>query len=512
MHDRTDRRLRYASALMLVVALLTVALAPLASAQAVSAAPQDTTVLDWNLHAVDALINAPTAPTKGLGQTPPPSTLHLAMVQGAVYGAVLLILGGDQAILHGLPSAPASASKSAAVVTAAHGVLVGILTDQRVLAVAGTDTTLGPAIVARLNGLRDAAIAAAVKADGQESVTAGIAVGTAAAAAMLAARANDGRYVPLALVPGDKPGQWRPEPPANASDPFAWVSKVQPFLIESPSQFRSKAPNALTSDAYAKDYAEVKALGGKTGSARTPAQEALAKFYDNTNPVEMFHRTFRALAVEKGLTLVEQARLFAMLDLGLADTVINCWNDKVFYGFWRPITAIRQGENDGNPQTVGDPTWEPYAPTPPYSDHVSGYNCVSGAMMHAAKAFFGTDQVAFTVAKAGTTDTRKFTRFTDVLIDTIDVRVYHGLHFRDADIQGAALGKNVVEWQYQNVFLPLSLIPSPPPTGNGGNLPGLPNTGAGGGGDHLPVGLLVLVASGVLLVGGRFLRRGTRRA
>ena len=449
MHDRMRHDLRRCGALALVLVLLMVSLTPGASAAAKPTGPLDTTVLDWNQYAIEALINSPTLGTPpGLGQPPPVASLHLAMVQGAVFDAVNMIDRGYQPYLDNLPQAPRSASKAAAVATAAHDVLTGV----------AMQPALSPAIVARLGALRDATIAAAIAADGAPKVVKGIAAGEAAADAMLADRANDGRYVPLnpPLQGGTDPGEWRPlsADPA-ASDPFAWVSQVEPFTLTSPSQFRTAGPHALTSDAYTQEYNEVKAFGSATGSTRTPAQEALAQFY-LTNPFEMFNRAFRTLAAERGLTIVEQARLFAMLGLAVADSSINCWNDKVFWGFWRPITAIREGENDGNPNTAGDPSWAPMAGgTPPYSDHVSGYNCVTAGFMYAAKAFFGTDEMAFSVTKAGTTDTRHFVRFSDVCIDTVNVRVYHGVHFRAADVQGEILGKNVAEWLAAHYFQPV---------------------------------------------------------
>ncbi len=279
-----------------------------------------------------------------------------------------------------------------------------------------------------------------------------------AAAALLAARANDGRYGPYRFESVEEPGRFRflPSDPPSANR-FDWVARVEPFLIESPSQFRSQGPNVLSSDAYAQEYEEVKTLGAKTGSARTPEQEALAQFY-NLNPVELFYRTFRTIAADRQLTLVEQARLFAMLGTANADSLITCWADKGHWNFWRPSTAIQQGEADGNPQTVGDPAWEPLLPNPPYPDHSSGFNCIVAGFMHAAKAFFGTDEVAFSVvsnAPGAANVTRTYARFTDVILDGIDVRVYHGVHFRAADVQGAQIGRDVAEWIATRYFQPL---------------------------------------------------------
>ena len=234
------------------------------------------------------------------------------------------------------------------------------------------------------------------------------------------------------------------------------MSAVEPFTLESTSQFRTKGPNALTSGAYAKDYNEVKDLGA-VGSPRTPEQIAVTQVY-SAHPPELFNRTFRVIAEAEGLTLAEEARLFAMLNLATADSVINCFDDKGFWNFWRPVTAIHEGDNDGNPKTVGDPAWTPLLPAPPYSDHPSGYNCVSAAYMHAATAFFGTDRMDFSVVRIapGVPDvTLDYTRFTDVVDDTIDARVYQGLHFREAEVQGAGIGTDVARWLDRHFLQPV---------------------------------------------------------
>lgn len=294
-----------------IVALVAFAAVPLGGApEPAYAGPPEDAVLDWNLHATNALVNAPTAATnKGAGQTPPVSLPHLAMVQGAVYDAVNMIDGGHHPYLAGLPAAPASASKAAAVATAAHDVLAGIIAG---LPLTPTLTqAVKDEIVGRLLSLRNESIAAAIIQDGA-AVPAGIAAGAAAANAMLDERANDGRYGSLSFPVGTDPGEWRPTPPGFVNDPFAWVARVDPFLIESWSQFRSKGPHKLKSGIYAKEYNEVKQLGGNstpmTPTLRTPDQTELALFY-TVNPVELFNRTFRGISAARGLTLVEEARL-----------------------------------------------------------------------------------------------------------------------------------------------------------------------------------------------------------
>jgi hypothetical protein len=413
------------------------------------AGPSANAVLDWNLHASKALINAPAAATPGAGQTPPVSIQHLAIVQGAVYDAVNAIDGGHQPYLAGLSPASAAASKAAAVAAAAHGVLVGVV----------MVPPLAPGIVSRLDGLYEESIAVATTQDGAAAVAAGIAVGEDAAEAMLEERANDGRYGTFTFTPGSGVGEWRPT--SGVSDPFAWVARVDPFVLESTSQFRTKGPYSVTSGAYAKEYNEVKELGGNgttTPTLRTPEQTALARFY-SVNPVELFNRTFRGISTAESLTLVEQARLFAMVNMAGADTVINCWDDKAFWSFWRPITAIREGDADGNDKTAGDPAWTSLVPAPPYPDHPSGYNCGTSAFMHAAEAFFGKGKRSFAVtANVGSPPapvTREYERFTDVIADTIDARIYLGIHFRSPDEQGAEIGKDVAHWLDKHYFQPV---------------------------------------------------------
>jgi hypothetical protein len=440
-------KLRFVFGIVAAAGLVTpaaLATSPLVGYPVAASSRSSSTVLDWNRYAIEALANDPTAAVPGAGQTTPVSALHMAMVQGAVYDAVNVIDGGHEPYIDGLPPASPRASKRAAVATAAHHVLVGLG--------GGLVPPLPQAVRDRLDTLYAAALAAVP--NGQVK-TDGIAAGAAAATAMLAARADDGRYVPFSHPIGSAPGEWRPTPPGFVNDPFAWVANVDPFVLNSPSQFRTRGPLALTSRAYAREYNEVKILG-TAGSPRTPHQEAVAQFYTE-NPHELFNRTMRTIAEDEGLTLVEQARLFAMLDLAAADSLINCWNDKAFFSFWRPITAIQEGDNDGNRRTVGDAAWVPLSTTPPYPDHVSGYNCVTAGMMHAARAFFGRDRMNFDVVRVvpGEADmTRHYRRLTDVIEDTMDARVYQGIHFRTADVQGAQLGKRVARFLNQHHLRP----------------------------------------------------------
>jgi hypothetical protein len=165
----------------------------------------------------------------------------------------------------------------------------------------------------------------------------------------------------------------------------------------------------------------------------------------------MLQRALRDVTENQGLGVVDEARFYAQLNVATADALINCWDEKNYWLFWRPITAVQLGDDDTNPRTVGDPAWLPLVATPPYSDHTSGYNCVTGAMMNTAELFLGS-KADLHVTNLAIGVTRDYTRFDAVPLDTIDARIYQGLHFRTADVDGAKLGKNVARWVNTHYF------------------------------------------------------------
>ena len=382
------------------------------------------TATDWNAHATDALIVT-------AGQSPTVSALHLAMVHGAVYDAVNAI---DRRYHPYLAAPPARRwySKDAAAATAAYRVLSSLVPAQQ--------STLDAHYATSLAGIP----AGRPKAGGTT-------VGEAAAAAMLASRATDGRFGPFRFPVGSQPGEWRPVPPALGNDPFAWVAQVKPFLTGSPSQFRSAGPNPITSAKYAKEFAEVKALGSLTGSTRTADQTDMARFWAE-HPTAMWSRIFRQLSAGHDLRARDSSRMFAMLYLTAADSLIACWDDKAHWLYWRPVTAIRAADTDGNPATEADPAWSPLIGTPPYPDHPSGHGCLSSSIVRTLRDFFGTDRAEFSALSAVSGTTRSFSRFSDAIDEIIDARVYSGIHFRIADEQGAEIGKRVARWRERHFF------------------------------------------------------------
>ncbi len=418
--------------------------------------------IHWNAIASTAILAA--APT-GAGQAPQAGVLSLAMVQGAVYDAVNAIDGGYQPYLVAPPADPGD-SKEAAAATAAFRVLVGFPTNTPPL------TGLVPGQLSTLQPVYDASLA--LVPDGP-SKDGGIEVGEAAAAAMLTDRQNDGRFGSFTFAEGTDPGQWRLAPPAGpagivARDPTPWVGFVRPFLVPNVDMLRTEGPNALTSAQYTADFNEVKEVGSLTSTKRTPDQTAASIFWQD-NGIAIWNRVYRSLALGKGLDIVDSARLFAMTNLAGADASIGCWNDKAYYSFWRPITAIREAANDGNKATKPDASWVPlFDPTvavsgpplvtPGFPDHPSGHTCISSAVVNTLKEFFGTDKVSFTAISnkclPAPCPGRTFDRFSLALKEIINARVWSGIHFRTADVQGAGLGKKVDSYMDRHFFEPVS--------------------------------------------------------
>jgi hypothetical protein len=415
--------------------------------------------IEWNAIASTAIMST-------AAQPPHAAVLSLAMVQGAVYDAVNAIDGGHQPYLVA-PPANSGDSKEAAVTTAAFRVLVGFREEERDPPLVGLFPTQRPA----LQPLYEASLAAVP--DGAAK-TSGIAVGETAAAEMLVARQNDGRGGTFTFVEGSDPGEWRLAPPQGsagivARDPAPWVGFVEPFLVPDVGMLRSDGPNPLTSAAYADDFNEVKELGSLASTKRTADETAAAIFWQDSGPA-IWNRVYRALAMSRELDIVESARLFAMTNLAAADGSIGCWNDKAYWSFWRPITSIREAASDGNPATEADPSWVPlFDPsvavsgpplvTPGFPDHPAGHTCISGATVHALQAFFGTDKVSFTAisnkCSPAPCQARSFDRFSDALKEIIDARVWGGIHFRTADVQGAVLGKKIVHYMQRHYFKPI---------------------------------------------------------
>jgi hypothetical protein len=213
----------------------------------------------------------------------------------------------------------------------------------------------------------------------------------------------------------------------------------------------------------------VKELGALNSSTRTADQTAAAVFWQFA-PINLWNPLARTLAARYDLDAADQARLYALVNLAAADGAIACWNDKYYWSFWRPRAAIREADTDGNPATIADPNLESlFAPatpttpplaTPPFPDHPSGHGCLSGAVLNTFADFFGTDKVEITLISGRSLNgvpipARHFDRFSQALKEIIDARVWGGIHFRTADVQGTVIGKKVAHWLGKHYFQPV---------------------------------------------------------
>ena len=269
-----------------------------------------------------------------------------AIAQIAVFEAVNSILGDYEPYL-GTIAAPAGASPDAAAIAAAHRVLRSLHPDQ----------------AAALDASRAASLKAIL--DGQAK-DAGIAVGEAAAAAMLAHRANDGSETQVPYEPGTRRGQWRPTPPAFAPAFRPQLGQVDTFALTSGAQFRLGPPPDLRSERYVRDYNEVRRVGEVNSAGRPQDRADVARFYGIAEPIDIYCPAARQVSQAQGKTLAENARIFALLTMAIFDAAVAVFDSKYHYNLWRPVTAIRVGNEDGHPRTVADPDWTPLVEKPPF--------------------------------------------------------------------------------------------------------------------------------------------------
>ncbi|MDG4827669.1 vanadium-dependent haloperoxidase [Asanoa sp. WMMD1127] len=415
-----------ARGLVLVCALV---LASVAAPAAASSRDDPAVVAEWNAIAVTTLVGDPT-------RSQPEGLLYMGFVHAAVYNAVVGITGGYEPYRF-RARAPHRASAPAAAVAAAHRVLV----------------TYSPAASSTL----DAAYAASLSRipDGPAKA-AGVAFGELAADTLIRQRADDGRNAPVSYTRPPAPGVWRPTPPALAPFAVPWLGAVRPLLVRDGAQFGTPGPPpALGSARYAREFAEVKALGSATSTVRTPAQTDTARFFAG-NVVVQFNAALRDQVALRGLSLAAAARMFAAVDMSLADTAISVWHSKYRYAYWRPVTAIALADTDGNPATTPDPTWTPMIATPPYPDWVSGYSAASGAFTAALAEVLDTRWLRLTLTSTAVPGvTRSYVSGRALDQDVVDARVWLGIHFRSADTAGVRMGHEVAGWAADRYFRPL---------------------------------------------------------
>jgi hypothetical protein len=395
------------------------------SVYAADTTTSDNAVIMWDRNAQTAIWDV-------AGQQPQVQARSFAMVHGAVYDAVNAIAGVPYQPYLIAPQANGRESTDAAVGTAAFQVL----------------NSLFPAQQARLQAQYDDWLATIPDSSAKRR---GITVGSQTATAIINARQNDGAFANVSWPVGTQPGQWRPTPPTNAND-GAWVGNLKPFLIPSVSMFRSSGPPALTSDRYAQDFNEVKAIGAANSTIRTADQTQAAIWWHDRHLGEWEIK--RQLATTQRLNTLQTARMFAMVDLAETDATSACYNEKAAWMFWRPVTAIQLADTDGNPATDADPNWMPLLVTPPHPDFTSGHTCFTAASMGALKYFFGRDDIPFSAYSEQSGTTRYFSSFSQAIAEVIEARIWGGIHTRTADVEGAKIGAQVTSYMIQNYFQP----------------------------------------------------------
>ena len=409
------------------------------------------TVQQWNKIAEDTVV--------GSGAFQGEGEVYMSYTATAVYNAVVAIEGGYEPYGPAV-SAPAGASVDCAVVEAAYRTLLHYFQSNG-------------ALVTNLNGYYSDALSNlnGCTADGGE----GTSVGSAAANRIIALRTGDGRLTPIGTTstfetksPG--PGVWRLTPPFAAPQ-TPWLGSVQPFLLKSPGQFQTEPPPPLTSQQWVQGFNEVKAYGeAGNNTPRTTEQTAIARFW-TANVIRQFNIAARDLATGHSLSLLETARLFAMVNTVSADALMSVLNSKYRFLFWRPVTAINPtavtadsfgpvpGFDDGNPRTIEDPSWQPLVATPNHPEYPGAHGTNTSAMAEVFSEFLGTDNIdldirGFSAAgAAGNLDAVRHFDTTDQLrTEIVDARLWGGIHYRFSTEAGVQLGRMVAHYGLNHAF------------------------------------------------------------
>jgi hypothetical protein len=373
-------------------------------------------VLNWN-----AIMQTTVAPANPFIQA-----RSAAIVQLAVFEAVNAIVGDYEPYLGTIAALP-GASPEAAAVAAAHRTLV----------------TLHPVSAANLDSSRAASLS--MIPDGQ-SKDDGIAVGEAAAAALLALRSNDGAGAVVPYTPGTNPGDWQPTPPGFLPALLPGWGQVTPFGLLDGAQFRLSPPPPIHSSLFARDYNEVKEVGDINSTERPQDRTDVARFYI-ISAVQVYNPAARQVSEAQSKTLSENARIFALLAMATCDGLISAMETKYFYNYWRPVTAIRAGDTDSNKKTDADPTWLPLIATPPFPSYPSAHASAGGAAREVLEDVYGERGLSITLTSPTAPGVvLNYASWEQITDDIDDARVYGGIHYRFDQTAGALQGRRVAKY------------------------------------------------------------------
>jgi PAP2 superfamily. len=362
------------------------------------------------------------------------SFVDLATVHLAMYDAVVAIEGHYKAYAITPVSPSQGASPSAAAGAAACTVLHGLFPN-RVSQYQADCAPYQPG------------------ASGDDRTAKGIALGVEVGQKMLLERANDGRNTPQDYVPGGGVGRFEPAAPGNPV--WHYAPNMRAFTLATTAQFRADGPPALSSASYAEAYAEVSKYGRAGGTTLSPAQYDNAQFHSE-NPNLFWPRATRVFLDRP--TLVENARLGALLQLAIGDTILGCFDSKYHFNTWRPRTAIPSADADGNAATVADAGWTPLATSPNHPEYPSGHTCIAGAVAEVVKSYHGTPQVPFTWSSTVTGTSHEYASVHEMIREIKDARVHGGMHFRFSNDDGATLGRRTAQWVVKNYLRPVARL------------------------------------------------------
>jgi hypothetical protein len=385
-------------------------------------------VADWNTIASTTVV------TNG-GKSPGASFVWFAYTGIAMYDAVNAITGDNQPFYYRI-AGPSSASIDAAAVAAAHRVLVNYFPSQQ--------TSLDGQFMTSLAG---------ITAD-PAAMTAGVAVGEAAAMAVISARQGDGLEANITYTPGSGAGAWIPTPPAFSAPLTPWLGQMRPFTMKSASDQLPDPPAALSSETWRRDFNLTRIYGGTTSTIRSAAESEIG-IYWTEHTGQQYARALNYLVANYGLGTADAARLMGMVFTGAADAAIGCFNAKYKYGFWRPVTAIEGG--GGSADLPADPSWVPLGVTPNHPEYPAAHGCVTGAVSSLVADFFGTTRVQIPTDSKAFTDgvhQHKFQDTRDWMDEVFWARIYAGFHFHHSLEVGRQLGENVAEGVARSHFRP----------------------------------------------------------
>ena len=389
-------------------------------------------ITEWNSVALNAI--------KVDRTSPPKASRALAILHVSIYDACNGISQNNQPyFVTGKP--PGVASKEAAIAAAAHDVLVQLFPAQQ----AAFDVAYGNNLEAIADG---------------PARNVGISWGESVAAAILQERSLDGSDTVVDYTLGSGAGVWVPTPPAFAPSLLPNWPLVTPFSMISGSQFRPPLPPALDSAEWASDFNLTKELGRADSATRTAEQTAIARFWADgggtVTPPGHWNVIAGDIADQRGNTLEQNARLFALLNTAEADAAIIAWDCKYAFNFWRPITAIRNADTDGNPDTESDPDWTPLLVTPNFPEYISGHSTFSGAAAAVVAAFFGSDDIPFTTTSEDLPGvSRSYGSFSEAAEEAGMSRIYGGIHFPSANLNGLASGAELGGYVAENFLRPM---------------------------------------------------------